>query len=638
MQQNNVGTRQFAFTLAIYLLALLAGLVWVMRDNAVREQAYRHNQQTLAALAVADGARSVGHYFSEMQRRLKLFTDVRHVELERLAANPDDARALEQLQKELLAYFPDMFATTLASNAGVALSPDFDGLVGEVCQRDLAGFSSKDQEHYQAWLHPHPQGYHFDLMQHWRYQGRPMVLFLSHKTTELVTRLRQQSSDNYRLLLVRQTEPELIEITPEGDRSALGERFRLSSVELEQQLAAVDVPGTRWRILALPAHGYMQGWQQLRAENRQRVVVLALLGGVSLLLLLVFERARQRVARRFAEERQFSDSLMQLENLLLAVRDEQGRIIWVNAALQNRLAQLPESSRHPRLRECLEHAAGQHKGHTQNGGDVCELLGGFYAWSKRDLVRQGQAVEVWLGMDVSQQQHYLHMQQEFVSLASHELRTPLTAILGGLRLLQNVFGGQLPPQAADLVSLSLRNSERLLTLVNDLLDMGKLEAGKLVLQIEPASLSKLLQDTVAELELYSREMEVQVLVKDQTGGCSLDMDALRIKQVVVNLLSNAIKFTPAGRQVQLLAELPAPGVVRISVHDQGSGVPLEFRERIFGKFAQADSGDVRQKGGTGLGLAISRQLVEMHGGRMGFDSPPGEGATFWFELPLGCKE
>lgn len=225
------------------------------------------------------------------------------------------------------------------------------------------------------------------------------------------------------------------------------------------------------------------------------------------------------------------------------------------------------------------------------------------------------------------------IKSEFISTVSHELRTPLTAITGALGLVAGGVAGELPPKAGQMVDIALKNSRRLSFLINDLLDMEKLLAGKLQFDRHVQPLMPLLEQSLADNQSYAAQFGVQLVLGQAGEGVQVEVDAQRLQQVMANLLSNAAKFSPYGSRVDVDVQ-PVGAVVRVLVTDHGPGIPLAFQSRIFQKFSQADASDARQKGGTGLGLAISRELIERMGGRMGFESVPGQGACFFFELPV----
>ncbi len=220
---------------------------------------------------------------------------------------------------------------------------------------------------------------------------------------------------------------------------------------------------------------------------------------------------------------------------------------------------------------------------------------------------------------------------EFVSTVSHELRTPLTSIKGSLGLIRSGALGALPDKLGSMLNIAYNNSERLVLLINDILDMEKIQAGKMNFHMQAIEVASLLKGAMEANKGYGDEHGVtfQCQCFDDTIKVLGDKD--RLMQVLSNLMSNAAKFSPEGEQVDLLVARRGD-TIRISVKDNGPGIPEEFRKSIFEKFSQADSSDTRQKGGTGLGLSISKAIVEQHGGSIGFDTVTGKGATFYVDL------
>ena len=223
------------------------------------------------------------------------------------------------------------------------------------------------------------------------------------------------------------------------------------------------------------------------------------------------------------------------------------------------------------------------------------------------------------------------LQDEFVSTVSHELRTPLTSIAGALSLLIGEAAGKLPGAALRLVKISFTNSQRLVRLVNDILDIQKAESGKMLVVLKATDVRGLCEQVIESSLAQARSQDVRIILLAPPGACILRLDPDRLVQILTNLISNAIKFSPSGSEVEVLLE-DKSRAVRITVRDHGRGIAEGFRNRVFAKFAQADSSDA-QKGGTGLGLSIVKQLTTLLSGTAGFYSPPGGGTSFYVELP-----
>ena len=234
--------------------------------------------------------------------------------------------------------------------------------------------------------------------------------------------------------------------------------------------------------------------------------------------------------------------------------------------------------------------------------------------------------------DISERKAVERMKDEFVSTVSHELRTPLTAIYGSLNLLKGGVAGELPAPALQLLGICHDSTERLIRLINDMLDVEKIASGRMEYRMARQSLRVLLEQALRDTEAYAANLGVGFALAAPAGDVQVVADADRIVQVCVNLLSNAAKFSPRGGTVEVTLEV-RDGMARVGVVDHGPGVPAQFRNRIFQRFSQADASDTRAKGGTGLGLAICRSIVEAHHGRIDFTSEPGVRTEFFFELP-----
>ncbi len=233
--------------------------------------------------------------------------------------------------------------------------------------------------------------------------------------------------------------------------------------------------------------------------------------------------------------------------------------------------------------------------------------------------------------DISRRKEVDRLKNEFISTVSHELRTPMTAIYASLSLLESGMAGDLPADVHRLIGISSKSCERLIRLINDVLDVEKIQSGQMQYDLRRQPLRPLVEQAIGDTGAFAAEFGVRF--DFGTGAEPVVLaDADRIVQVTVNLLSNAAKFSPPGASVQVRLEV-LPGVARVAVTDHGAGVPPDFRERVFERFAQADGSDRRQKGGTGLGLNICRSIVQAHGGRIDFASEPGR-TEFFFELPL----
>lgn len=418
------------------------------------------------------------------------------------------------------------------------------------------------------------------------------------------------------------------------------ENFRESEWELSGEIL---VHGRRVGAVRV---GFLGAWPEggdapFLPEERELIEAVAHLLGNSI------ERRRTEEALQ-ASERQYRLVVENVREIIFRC-DAQGRWVFLNQAWTELLGYTAEESLG---RSFQEHVDPEDFG---KAGEVFRLLAtgerksvrtelrgitkwGETRWYELVAVRLSDGDGNFEGTsgtigDITRRKEVEQLKREFVSTVSHELRTPLTSIKGSLGLLGGGVMGPLTRQAEDLVGIALRNCDRLGLLINDLLDMEKIESGKMAFAFRDLELLPLVEQALDATSAYAEQFGVIPMVTESDPTLRVRVDPDRLVQVMVNLLSNAIKFSPKNRRVEV-------GVVRlgswarVSVADHGPGISEEFRGRIFQKFAQADSSDTRKKGGTGLGLAISRSIVERLGGRMDFVSEVGAGTTFFFELPL----
>ncbi len=233
--------------------------------------------------------------------------------------------------------------------------------------------------------------------------------------------------------------------------------------------------------------------------------------------------------------------------------------------------------------------------------------------------------------DVSHEKAVDRMKSEFISVASHELRTPMTSIKGSVDLILSGFAGDMSPEMQELLEIAQKSCDRLVRLVNDILDLSKIEAGQLKLNLSRLDLTDVAVRSICSVKPLADKTEVRLRVDRPQPLPLVEADPDRIEQVITNLLSNAVKFSPPKGEV--VVELSAEEEwVRCSVRDQGPGIAEKDLPRIFGKFQQLSEG--RRRGGTGLGLAITRGLVDEHRGSIWVESRVGEGSRFIFRLPV----
>jgi len=419
---------------------------------------------------------------------------------------------------------------------------------------------------------------------------------------------------------------------------------------------------TKYTILEMGGHTWTILYRSNPAfdiDTRSNQPLLVAAGGVIIDLLLFYiilslSRMRQRalaladeqMAKLRAREVQFKAITDSAHDGILAV-DDAGLITYVNPAAQamfnyseaeligRPLSDLISSQYAARLQDMLREESSSEEAPpwelegVRRGGEVFSAELSLARW-RADGTHNTTAVI----RDITDRKKVERMQNEFVSTVSHELRTPLTAIRGSLGLIGGAFRDGLDVRRRQLVAIANTNVERLSRLINDILDIDRMESGTPHFDFGDFELRPLLEQGM-EASVNPAEQAQVRLVMGEVDPVMVHVDADRFVQVMSNLLSNAIKFSPPGGTVRITAK-QVDRYVRVEVHDQGPGIPESFRPRVFQKFAQADASTSRLKGGTGLGLSICKAIVERFGGKIDYHSSPDTGTTFYFELPVAA--
>lgn len=257
----------------------------------------------------------------------------------------------------------------------------------------------------------------------------------------------------------------------------------------------------------------------------------------------------------------------------------------------------------------------------------------FVAEVSTDAVPLGESIHTLLIVrDATERSRMENMKSEFVSTVSHELRTPLTSIRGAIGLLDHSLGPQLDDKPKQLLKIAKSNSERLSLLIDDILDVEKLGSGSIEFDLRQIDLRDVVRLAEEQNRTYASQLDVRLLVTTCSEALPVHADLSRLLQALTNLISNAAKFSPKGGIVSVIVE-QVDQRARVTVADQGSGIPVEFRSRIFERFSQA-KGQSGNRSGTGLGLAITKAIVDRHGGKISYETSVGIGTRFWIDLPL----
>jgi PAS domain S-box-containing protein len=351
-----------------------------------------------------------------------------------------------------------------------------------------------------------------------------------------------------------------------------------------------------------------------------------------------------------ANDRQFTEITTNLEEMVWVTQPGGFALKWVSTALARFFHRTPEQL----IQEPIITVEGIHESdraaafrffkNSAAGPASIEYrqldAAGKWHWlwcrSYPSFDESGRLAEVYgIAIDITSKKEAEKNVHEFYSMVSHELRTPLTSVHASLRIMEGGLVGPLNDKVKKLVTIARTESDRLIRLINDILDIRKLEAGMLELKLTEVDIVKLIELSLAEMKGLADNAGI-TLVSDIKWSGVFDADQDRTMQMLDNLLSNAIKFSPSGAEVRVTVEKVEDNI-RLTVSDNGPGIAKEEQSKLFCKFQQLDSSDSRPQGGTGLGLAITKAIAEQHGGAIGLESELGKGSSFWIELPLKAR-
>jgi PAS domain S-box-containing protein len=414
-------------------------------------------------------------------------------------------------------------------------------------------------------------------------------------------------------------------------------------------VAPIFFAGTLWGLLAIYQNAKARHWQPWEIEVLQQIanqLAIAIKQAELYSQLQIELQERQQATAVLQEAERRWRSLLDNIQLLVVGLDQFGNVSYVNPFFLT-LTKYTES-------EVLGKNWMEHFLASSNSDGVNDTVNDnndpyhqnsiltksgeerFIAWNNAILKDSNGAPigTIGIGEDITERQKLEVMKNEFISIVSHELRTPLTSIQMSLGLLQTGIYAKKPEKTQRMIAIALMDTKRLVNLVNDILDLERLESGRAFLEKTVCSAADLMQQAVDGMYAIATQQCITLTINPTTAMVWAAADT--IIQTLTNLLSNAIKFSPPHSVIRLRAERQANKVL-FQVRDQGRGIPSDKLETIFGRFQQVDASDSREKGGTGLGLPICRSIIERHGGKIWAESKLGEGCTFFFTLPIPAE-
>ncbi|MDX1539032.1 ATP-binding protein [Arsukibacterium sp.] len=607
-----------------------------------------------------DARKLQAEYTQSVEQRLRLVADTLQKQL-KLQAQSKSANAAN-ISNLLNTTLPDASAGVVVFNDnGNALSS-----AGTIASLDLVNVSVPDT----GFFHWQPEGVS-PLLKRWRQSRYILVLYPSDLPSVSAIAIEQSATgvmaklehDSARQLILLVSFLLLVTIVANWLSKAISvplHRLALVSEKLKTQIAA----GNHTDIPASNVAEYHSLGRSLSAMSNE------------LLQAFIMSKANESELSRQVAERtlQLQQSNSQLEAILAAASDfsiiataPDGIITYFSFGAEKLLGYRAEELINKETPALLHVAEEVEQRALQLTWELQQPVTGFQAFvvvaeqqgsESREwhyVRKDGQKVLVqltvtpiidanntisgYLGIakDISERKRNEKLKNEFISTVSHELRTPLTSVYGSLRIVNSGVLAELPPKVLKLLQVAEANSQRLTVLINDLLDMEKLLAGKVQLNLQQQPLTPLVQEALQSIQGYADQFQVKLTADLATTAIYANVDAARVIQILHNLLSNAIKFSTEGSTV-VVRLYQLPDQVKIEVIDQGLGIPDDFKSRIFERFSQSDAASNRQHGGTGLGLAISKELAIKMGADIGFNSTQGSGSTFWLTFAQTVAE
>ena len=524
----------------VVVVLVIASLVLVWSASS-REKEFINSQRNMVESSVNGVSNQISNKIQDLRQSIKLFAQKEKNLLVTVVKEFNNLDAYEELVEITKKEFPNAIAITIADQTGEPYIEDFDGFILDICLRDIKHFSGM-RHPPDVFIHPNPLAYHFDIMVKVDIGLGEQTIFFVSFSPDLISRILNNGElFSHKLLLLKDDDKGLIEVTSKGARDILPvDKLFLSEEEKDQVIYSRKVPNTSWKLVDRPINDYVA--HHSREIWHETIFIISLLSVFSFLMLFLHLRTENKAKHK------------------------------TQAAIKEKVA-------------------------AEDASKAKSL---------------------------------------FLANMSHEIRTPLTAIIGyGETLLRS---DQSMEDRIEAVNTIIGSGEHLLGLINDILDVSKIEAQKLVLEKNKISPYKIISEVERIISGQAKRKGVDFMISyDFPLPSNIVSDEIRVKQILLNLCSNAIKFTEKGYiRLSLRYEKTIDRLYFI-VQDSGIGMSEENTRAVFGSFTQADSSTTRKYGGTGLGLTLSKQLAQLLGGDIDVDSKLGIGSTFALYIPTNIN-
>ena len=573
-------------------------VIWSMTTAIEAQRQYQSNLMENEGISISA---EISRFVRERTRQLHLFAEQNAMLLYRFMQEGELSRAHRTLESLLKKQYPNHFAFTVRGPDGGLFPDDLGMFIGPVCQRDIESFwdqnhsaemlnSDHKAEGYKPFIHPMPNNFHFDMMTHWQMpSGEDAILFVSFYPTEIVRMISRFQLPGHRIVLVHSDRPSLIEMTAEGSRDQLGNNVLLDDLDLRAVMQRIPIEHTRWTILVMPEHGFFEGInQEIHQRALYQIIGIALCWIVA--MWLIWRDLKQRQLNDIVIEEQTERLLNSQEIAHVGSWDwdiETGAINWTDeiyrifgrsrddfgATYENFLECIHKDDREAveaAVKDAVDNDVPYKITHRIVRPDG--TMGYVQERAKVYRNKRGKPLRM-LGVvhDISERTHLDRSKAAFIAVISHELRTPLTAVKGTLGLLSGGALGQMSDKAQEMLDVASRNADRLIELVNDILDLEKLESGKMEFHFEDSDLTAVVIEGAKANLGFAAKHDVTLRMSDDPPTVQVNCDRDRIIQVLTNLLSNAVKFSAIGDEV-VISITTTDTHATVSIKDTGPGI------------------------------------------------------------------